>query len=112
MRWPKLVKKFTQSTPIEVSIEAEGVDEDGAPITAAQGSIMVNWQDKSRRVYGKDKMEVDVTASIYIDGDPFPSVAVITGGEVTAFGESRTIVQGEKGRNPDGTVNFTHLELR
>lgn len=112
MRWPKLVLPWTQSSLVSVSVDAEGVDEDGAPIEGASWSGLANWQDKSKRVFGKDKMQVDVSASVYIDGDPLPDVANITGGTVEAFGEMREIAQGSKGRNPDGTVNYTRLELR
>lgn len=112
MRWPRLVMDFTQSTPAEAVIELEGFDRDGAPIEGASWSGLVNWQDQSKRVYNRDRVEVEVTASLYIDGDIAPEVANITGGTVEAFGEEREIVHGTKGRNPDGTVNYTRLELR
>ncbi len=112
MRWPRLVAGFTQSTPVAVTVELEGFDRDGAPIEGASWEGSANWQDVSKRVYSRDRVEIDVTASLYIDGDPFPEVASITGGTVEAFGEERDIVLGSKGRNPDGSVNFTRLELR
>lgn len=112
MRWPSLIKGFAQSTPVSVTVDAEGVDEDGAPIEGATWSGTANWQDASGIVFTKDRVEVDVRATLYIDGDPFPAVPWITGGIVEAFDGVREIVRGSKGRNPDGTVNFTRLDLR
>lgn len=112
MRWPRLVMDFAQSTPVDVIIELEGFDRDGAPIEGASWSGPVNWQDRARRVYNRDNVEIEVTASLYADGDICPQVSSITGGTVEAFGDERAIVQGTKGRNPDGTVNYTRLELR
>lgn len=112
MRYPKLVKDFTQSTPVNVVIDADGIDEDGAPIEGARWSGACNWQDQTVEKYGKEKAETEVLASLYIDGDPFPELAIISGGTVEAFEDTRNIVRGAKGRNPDGTVNFTRLELQ
>jgi hypothetical protein len=112
MKWPSLVLPWTQSTAISASIDAEGIDEDGAPITAGEWTGECNWQDVSSRRYTTDKLSVDVAASLYITGDPLPSIAHITGGTVTIDGDVREILKGTKARNPDGTVNYTRLDLR
>lgn len=112
MRWPRLVVPFTQSTRIEAVVDADGIDEDGAPIQGARWSGLCNWQDQTAEVYSKEKASTEVMASLYIDGDPFPRLAIIAGGTVDAFGSEMTIIRGTKGRNPDGTVNFTRLELK
>ena len=103
---------FTQSTSVELYIEAEGIDEDGAPLEGGEWSGQANWQDHSKNVWGSDKVATEVLASVYIDGDPFPDFANIVGGWALAFGEEREIVSGSKARNPDGTVNYTRLDLR
>ena len=112
MLYPRLVRDFVQSTPMNVVVDADGIDEDGAPIEGARWEGSANYQDHTHDIYAKDKVETEVLASIYIDGDPFPSLSVIAGGEVTVFDETRNIVRGMKARNPDGTVNYTRLELR
>lgn len=112
MKWPSLVLPWTQSTGVQASIEAEGIDEDGAPAVAAAWSGKCNWQDVSSRRYTTDRVEVDVAAVLYIHGDPFPALSHITGGKVTAWGDTREILRGSKARNPDGTVNYTRLDLR
>lgn len=112
MRWPRLVRAWAQGVPVAVSIDADGIDEDGAPIVGAEWSGSCNWQDVSGRTYTRDTVEVEVGATLYIDGDPFPSVPFITGGTVAVAGEEREILKGSKARNPDGTVNHTRIDLR
>lgn len=112
MRFPRLVQSFTQSTLIDAKVDADGIDEDGAPIEGASWSGKCNWQDSTLETFDKNNSETKVNATLYIDGDPFPELVIISGGEVTAFGETRSIVQGMKARNPDATVNYTRLDLR
>ena len=111
MRWPSLVKQFAQSTPVSVSVEAEGYDEDGAPVEAATWEGEASWQDTARRTFATDRGEDVATATLYMSGDVLPGVPRIAGGTVSAFGHERRIVAGAKWRNPDGTVNYTRLEL-
>lgn len=54
---------------------------------------------------------VQITGSALFRGDIVPDVPVISGGKATIFGVDRGIAAGEKARNPDGTVNYTRLEL-
>lgn len=112
MRFPRLVKAFTQSIPITAVVDADGIDEDGAPIVGATWEGSCNWQDRSVETFDHTKVETKVVATLYIDGDPFSGLAIISGGNVTAFGETREIVQGMKARNPDGTVNYTRIDLK
>ena len=112
MKWPFLVLPWTQSTGVSAVIDAEGIDEDGAPVVAAEWSGKCNWQDTSSRRYTTDKLSVDVAATLYIHGDPLSGVSHITGGTVTVDGDVREIIRGFKARNPDGTVNYTRIDLK
>lgn len=112
MLYPRLVASFVQSMPTEVVIDIDGIDEDGAPIEGESWTGSANYQDYVREVYRQDRSETEVHARLYIDGDPFPDIAVFGGGTVTVFGEERSIVLGMKARNPDATVNYTRLDLK
>lgn len=112
MRFPKLVAPMAQSMAVEVIADADGIDEDGAPIEGARWSGLGNYQDHITETFGGKQVETEVRAHVYIDGDAFPDLAVIAGGTVRALGETREIVKGQKARNIDGTVNFTKLELK
>lgn len=111
MRWPALVPGALCKTPIRVVIYLEGIDEDGAPVEHLTVNAVCNWQDSARTVRTDQEHFVRLSGVALFPGDLCPGVAAINGGEVTVFGERRTILSGSKCRNPDGTVNYTRLEL-
>lgn len=112
MLYPRLVRQFAQSMGVEVTVDIDGIDEDGEPITGDSWAGLANYQDYVHETYTKDKAETEVRARLYIDGDVFPNVSVIAGGTVHVFDTERDIVVGMKARNLDGTVNYTRLDLR
>ena len=111
MVYPKLVREKDCKTDIKVVLYGEEITEDGEPIIALEANLKCNYQDKAKRILSTEKVEIQLTAQAYFVGDIAPDLAVISGGKVTAFGETREIYQGTKARNPDGTVNFTKLEI-
>lgn len=111
MKYPSLVRKQDCKTPAEIELEREGVTKYGEPLPKIEWSGKCNYQDKAKVVYTKEKKEVVVTGKLYIPGDIAPELSVITSGKLRIFGEERIIFQGTKARNPDGTVNYTELEV-
>ena len=71
-----------------------------------------NYQDSAQRVYTSDKHYIQLSGKALFNGDIFPELPVIAGGEAVIFGEKRRIYRGTKARNPDGSVNFTQLDLQ
>ncbi|MCB5394891.1 hypothetical protein [Longicatena caecimuris] len=53
-----------------------------------------------------------MTGTCLIPGDIAPTEQVIAGGYVYLDGTRRDIAIGTKACNPDGTVNYTQIELR
>lgn len=111
MIYPCLVPKAMCRTPIHIEIEPEGLNEYGEPFDSIETDTLCNYQDKAKTIHTKEKKAVKVTGSAYIPGDIAPELPTISGGTVTVFGAERRIAQGTKARNPDGTVNYTLLEL-
>lgn len=111
MKYPCLVDKRFCKTPIEVTIYQEGISEDGEPLTAVEYSGVCNYQDSAKTVLTADKKLIQLSAQAYFIGDIAPDLAVISGGEIIVNGEKRNIFQGAKARNPDGSVNYTRLDL-
>ena len=111
MKYPCLVNKRFCTTPISISVDTEGIDEDGAPIAAFQADEKCNYQECAKTVLTADKKLVQITATALFCGDLAPALKTISGGTVTVYGIERRILQGTKARNPDGTVNFTRLDL-
>ena len=111
MKYPCLVMKKVCTTPIHVEITEEGLTEEGAPIMAVTKDLKCNYQDVAKEILTAQKKIVQITGSAYFQGDIAPGVAVITSGMATVHGEARNIVSGVKARNPDGSVNYTRIDL-
>ena len=111
-RWPQLILPKFCNTTLEVVVESEELNENGTPKTLLNWHGVCNYQDKAKRVYTSDKEYIEITGSCLIPGDIAPQLAVIPSGKVTIFGVERKLAQGIKARNPDGTVNYTRLELQ
>ena len=66
---------------------------------------------QAKTVVTADKQLVQITAQAYFIGDIAPELSTLSNGEVIVNGVKRKIYQGEKARNPDGTINYTRLDL-
>lgn len=111
MKYPCLILKSVCKTPVKVNVFREGISEDGEPLSAVSLDLVCNYQDKAKTVITADKQAVQLTAQAYFIGDIAPELPTVSNGEVEVFGVKRRIFQGEKARNPDGTVNYTRLDL-
>lgn len=111
MVYPKLVPSDLCKTSVHVVIYAEGISEDGEPVKAVEGNFKCNYQDNAKTIFTKEQKKVEITGTALFCGDIAPTLSVISDGKVIVFGVARKIAQGMKARNPDGTVNYTRLEL-
>lgn len=111
MKYPNVIPKSVCKTPIHIEIEQEGISEDGEPLEALSVDTKCNYQDKAKTILTKEKKKVVITGCALMPGDIAPDLPTIPGGTVIVFGEQRRIAVGTKARNPDGTVNYTRLDL-
>lgn len=111
MIYPSLIPDMVCNIDIHVCIEEEGLTEDGAPIKAIDKELKCFYESKARKILTNDKKTIQLSARAFFNGDIAPNLSEITGGKVVVFGETRVIYQGFKARNPDGTVNYTRLEI-
>ena len=111
MRYPSLVNQKFCKTPIHIVINQEGISEDGEPLKALEIDTMCNYQDKAKKVLTEQQQLIEIEGTALINGDIAPSLASISNGTVVVNGVERRIFRGTKARNPDGTVNYTKLEL-
>lgn len=112
MKYPSLVRKENCKTDIHVVIYGEDITEDGAPEVVLEKDLKCNYQDKAKRVLTAEKTIIQINGVALFCEDFAPDIPIISGGEVTIFGEKRSIFQGTKARNPDGTVNYIKLEMQ
>ena len=111
MKYPCLIPKRLCRTDIVCKFDQEGLNKYGEPLETITYYGKCNYQDKAKRVMTNEQKIVQVTGSALVCGDIAPDVPVISCGVATVCGVERAIVSGEKARNPDGTVNYTRLEL-
>lgn len=107
--WPRLVPGRVCKTPCRVVL-TDGTGEDGAPLIKADLELKCNWQDKPKQVLNAERQLIQLAGTALFDGDIAPEQEILTG-EVEIYGKLWTIHQGSKCRNPDGSVNYTRLEL-
>ncbi|MCR5835968.1 MAG: hypothetical protein K6G88_05655 [Lachnospiraceae bacterium] len=111
MKYPELIPKSMCKTPVEVTVYGEGLTETGGPVIAFEGELLCNWQDNAHTVLTADKKLVTLSGTALIRGDIAPDLAVLSSGVVIVNGVERKLYKGTKARNPDGTVNYTKLEV-
>lgn len=111
MKYPQLVPARMCKTDISVTLYGEGVTEDGAPEAVLAEKLKCNYQDGGKQVFTKEQKLIHISGKALFTGDIAPNLPNITGGYAIIHGEKRTILEGIKARNPDGTVNYTELRF-
>ena len=110
MKWLKLVRNA--KTPCHIKVESEEMNSFGERETLIDDDFKCNYQSGAYTKITADKQIITLSGKVLIDGDIAPTVPEITSGKCELMGVTRDIYKGTKARNPDGTVNFTMLELK
>lgn len=111
MKWPELVPDAVCRTPITIQLEAEGVNEDGSPKTGDTIKTKCNFQQKSKWIMDEERRLIQLQATALFNGDIAPELETLAGTVTLEGGASWIIHTASRARNPDGTVNYTCLEL-
>lgn len=111
MIYPELVPERVCQTPCRVTIYGEGLGRDGEPLPVFDKELKCNYQDSAKSVLTAEQKLVQLSGVAMFPGDIAPEVPVLSGGTFTVFGVERQIFKGMKARNPDGTVNYTRLDV-
>ena len=111
MAFPCLVDKKFCKTDIMVTIDGTELNDDGDIEPYASIITKCNLQMGARVSMTKDKEKIELSGVALFIGDLCPEVPVIASGSVTIDGNTYGINKGTKNLNPDGTINYTTLEL-
>lgn len=112
MAYPCLVPKQYCKTKCDIILYEEGITEDGEPIEISIQNLTCNFQDEAKTVLTAEQKLIQLSGTCLFTGDIAPELSNITGGTININGETRDIYKGRKARNPDGSVNFTEIELK
>lgn len=111
MRYPCLIQARFCNTPIKIVVEQEGLNVYGEPLEPFVVDRMCNYQDSGSTVLTAEKKLIKLSGCALIPGDIAPELPTLSGGTVIVNGVERRIFKGSKLRNPDGTVNYTRLDV-
>lgn len=109
MKWPQLVPTAVCRVPITVHL-TDGDDEDGAPHVVRELHLPCNYNGKGGWTVDDERRMVRYTAAALFPGDIAPELIHLTGW-AEVLGATLTIHAADRARNPDGSVNYTRLEL-
>lgn len=108
MRWPRLVPPGLCNVPVKV-YRVTGTGEDGAPLRELIFDGKCNFDEKLRQTLTADKRLIRLEGTALFDGDLCPGQELT--GEAELGARTYQIYRAGRCRNPDGTVNYTRLEL-
>lgn len=111
MRYPCLVRQRDCKTEVTVKLTQEGVNKYGEPVEAISFTGMCNYQDCAKTILTAEKKLVQLSGVALFPGDIAPELPTLSGGTLIVNGAERTIFQGRKARNPDGSVNYCELDV-
>lgn len=110
MKYPALVPDRICTTPVTVYRE-DGLNRDGSPKRTVVFEGKCFYSEKTKHKITADKQLIILSGEALFNGDIAPDTDVITGEVQLLSGIKRRIYASQKAKNPDGTVNYTRLEL-
>ncbi len=109
MRWPELVPDRVCTTPVCV-YQTDGLNRDGSRKRTVTYIGKCHHTEKSFQKLSADKQLITLSGQALFNGDISPETPKIEG-YAEIGGKEYIIFGSEKAKNPDGSVNYTRLEL-
>ncbi len=110
MKYPKLVQPFTCTTAVTVTLTGDN-GEQGEPTVAKVIKTLCNQQTSVHNVHQNDRYVQKQKTTLLFDGPLAETDAQLKGYVQFAVDCKVNIISGFMARNPDGSVNYTKLEL-
>lgn len=109
MRFPSLVPDKVCTTPATVYL-TDGLNRDGSKKRTVIFEGKCFHSEKAKQKLNAEKQLIVLSGEALFNGDIAPDCPKIDG-YVLIGGNEYRIYGSEKAKNPDGTVNYTRLEL-
>ena len=99
------------NTDYSLSLNSEGISEDGEPIKGITDEGKCIFSEKSKRIINSEGKQILLVGKVIMKGDIAPSLKTVSDGVITINGRQYEIYAGYRPRNPNGTIHHTELEL-
>ena len=99
------------TTEYSITLNKEGVSEDGSPIEAFTGSGKCIFSEKAKRIIDSEGKQITLLGKVIVKGDIAPSLKSVSDGVISINGCSYEIYAGYRPRNPNGTIHHTMFEV-
>lgn len=96
-------------TPVVVTF-TNGLSDEGEPLVVGTYDGKCCFSDKSKTVRTKDGQWVQISGALTVKGDIAPTIDTLEGFVVIKNNKWK-IQSSSRGRNPDGSIHHTRLEL-
>ena len=99
------------NTDYSLSLNSEGISEDGEPISVIESSGKCIFSEKAKRIIDSEGKQITLTGKVIIEGDIAPSLKTVSDGVITINNREYEIYAGYRPRNPNGTIHHTEFEV-
>ena len=107
--YPKLVR--VACTPAHIKLCSTEPNEYNERSTVIEGDFLCNFQAGGGITFDAQKQRIQLSGVLLLDGDICPEFNAPTNGTVMTGDTLYSIVNVRKCRNPDGSVNYTRIEV-
>ena len=98
-------------TDYTLSLNREGISEDGEPISTLTKDGKCIFSEKAKRIINSEGKQITLLGNVIVKGDIAPSLKNVSDGVISINGKDYEIYAGYRPRNPDGSIHHTEFEL-
>lgn len=102
---------FLLTTNYSLTLNREGISEDGEPIGAFICSGKCIFSEKAKRIINAEGKQITLLGKVIVKGDIAPSLKNVGDGVISINGKDYEIYAGYRPRNPDGSIHHTEFEI-
>lgn len=100
------------TTDYSLTLNQEGVSEDGEPLISFSHSGKCIFSEKSKRIIDADGKQITLVGKVIVEGDIAPELKTVSDGVITINEREYEIHASYRPRNPDGTIHHTMFEVK
>lgn len=95
-----------------LTLNNEGISEDGEPIVAFTHSGKCIFSEKTKRIIDTEGKQITLLGTVIVEGDIAPELKTVSDGTIIINERQYEIHSCYRPRNPNGTVHHTTFEVK